>query len=155
MLDESVLHILEVSVRRLRDHILRNDRVLLEDVGLEELLGDRESLDILVGDEDELALLVRADVVVADHRVLLHEDTQLVLFLGEALAEQVVADAYSALLDEVHLRHLVLLVVDQLLVLVRVELPRSQAKGNVVEELVLFVRLVVEEEPEVVENVVE
>ena len=74
--------------------------------------------------------------------------------LVQRLLVGVEADTDSAVKDEVHLKHLFFLVIDDILVLFLAEMARLEAKGHIVKELTVLVLLRVEEETEVVEDVI-
>jgi len=76
-------------------------------------------------------------------------------FLLERLLVGVEADTDGTLSDEVHLEHLVLLVIDDVLFFVVAVLAWLEAEGDIVQELAVLVLLRIEEEAEVVEHVVE
>jgi len=56
--------------------------------------------------------------------------------------------------DEVHLKHLLLFVIDDILIFFVAEVARFEPEGDIVQELAILVLLRVEEEAEVVENIV-
>ena len=133
-----------VELKAVLLQLLVDGRVLGEDSAVHVGLGECEAADLLDGHVDELALLVVDDVVVADDLL-----ARLPLAEGELVAHAVRDEAEGdldlALEDEVHLRDLVLLVVDDLVLVGGLELARHEAKDEVVDELLLVLCLHVEE----------
>ena len=75
--------------------------------------------------------------------------------LVQRLLVRVITDANKSIEDEVHLQDFLLLVIDDVLLLFLAEVTRFESKRHIVEELAVLIRLRVEEEAEVVEDVVE
>ena len=74
--------------------------------------------------------------------------------LVQRLLVRVVTYAYKSIEDEVHLEDFLLLVIDDVLLLFLAEVARLESEGHIVEELAVLVRLRIEEEAEVVEDVI-
>ena len=66
-----------------------------------------------------------------------------------------IANTNCTIQDEVHLKDFLFLVIDDILVFFLAEVSGLKAKGNIIEELAIFVLLWIEEEAEVVEDVIE
>ena len=75
--------------------------------------------------------------------------------LVQRLLVRVITDANESIEDEVHLQDFLLLVIDDVLLLFLAEVTRFESKRHIVEELAVLIRLRVEEEAEVVEDVIE
>lgn len=95
-----------------------------------------------------------AQVVVADVRVLRQVGDQVESRFFKRLLVQVVPDPDRARDDEVHLKHLFFLVVDNVLVSLVAECPRLQPECDVVEKPGVFVLLRIVEGPEVIKHIV-
>jgi hypothetical protein len=91
--------------------LVSNMRILREYLFLEELLLERVGADLVNGHVDELRLLIEADIVIANERMLLEFDAKVVLLLlRETLSHKIVTNSDLAFKDEVHIRHLIFLV---------------------------------------------
>jgi RNase adaptor protein for sRNA GlmZ degradation len=104
---------------------------------------------------DKLRFSVIAKVEVSKERVLSKVVSDLIAFFLERLLVQMVSHANSSADNEVHLENFFFFIIDNVLVLLLTEVTGFQSKGNVVEELAIFILLRVEEETEVVEYVIE
>lgn len=143
-----------VAVARLVADVAVDQRVLREDFAHQELLGKGKRLYLDLSNVHKFGLRVVAQVVVAEERVAADLMRDLEWHLVQRLLVGVEADADSAVQDEVHLKHLFLLIIDDVLVLFLAEVARLEAKGHIVKELTVLVLLRVEEETEVVEDVI-
>ena len=143
-----------VAVARLVADVAVDQRVLGEHFAHQELLGKGERLNLDLGNVHELGLGVVAQVVVAEEGVAADLMRDLEWHLVKRLLIGVETDANSAVQDEVHLKHLLLLVVDDVLVLLLAEVARLEAESHIVKELAVLVLLRVEEEAEVVEDII-
>ena len=143
-----------VAVARLVADVAVDQRVLREDFAHQELLGKGKRLNLNLGNVHKLSLRVVAQVVVTEERVAADLMRDLEWHLVQRLLVGMETDADSAVQDEVHLKHLFLLIIDDILVLFLAEVARLEAKGHIVKELTVLVLLRVEEETEVVEDVI-
>jgi len=120
--------------------------VLGEDLLVEEAALECEARDWpRCCDVDEFALLVAADIVVANEGALVDEHAELQTALRQALLVGVIADPHHFLLDEVHLSDLFLFIVDEANILE----PEGH-ESHVIEEP----RLAVPVEEEAVEHII-
>jgi len=104
----------------------------------------------------EFGFQVVAQIVVPKELICLQIKGQLVLVsFDDRLLILVKADAYFTRHDEVHLQYLFLLIVYDTFFLVIRKVSGFQAEGYIMKELAVLVFLRVEEEPEVVEDVIE
>ena len=104
---------------------------------------------------DEFCLGVITEVVVSEEAVFSQLDCQVHPRCFAWLRVFDVPDLDGASQDEIHLKHFFILVVDHVFSVFLTETAGLQAKGDVVQELAVSILLCVEEEPELVENVVE
>jgi len=106
-------HVLVVFLSVILD-TLEGVRELGEDSTHQELLREGESFDVGVSDIQELRLEVLSEVEVSEVLVSLHHVSQLVILPVHLTARQVVGEADSHLthVDEVHLSHFFLFLVD-------------------------------------------
>ena len=171
LLVDRFLQVLHVPHVRVGLDLVRHLWILLEDILKQELLGEREALDWLHADVDEFAPKVIHDVVITDDELLgeLLDTSELILVNqvvtleprvpGALLRLEEVADLDEALEAEVHFRDLVLFVVDDLVfpIILGVEVSGQEAVGDIVQELLLPVRVLggLKEEFEVLEDVIE
>jgi len=66
-----------------------------------------------------------------------------------------ITDADCAWYDEVHLQYFFFFVENDIFVILIREIARHKSEGNIVEELAVLVFLGIEENPEIVENIIE
>lgn len=110
-------------------YLLEDFRVLGEDTVVQESLGQAEALAFFViCDVDELTLALVYDVVVTDKlgtsQLLANE----VLLIGDAVCYQTETDTDSSLVEEVHLRDLILLIIHNFVVIGRLKLSGHETK---------------------------
>lgn len=85
--------------------------IIREDLLLKELLWKRVGINFVDGHVDEFRLLVKANVVVANERMLFKLNAEMVrLVLGQPLSHQVVTNTNFTLQKEIHIRHFIFLV---------------------------------------------
>lgn len=84
--------------------------ILRKDNFQEVLLGECDTLNILLSHIDELRFLVAAHIVVTNIGVSFALDSQLVLLLRYTLSHQVVTDSNNSFLDEIHIGDFMLLI---------------------------------------------
>ena len=143
-----------VPKARLLANVVEDFRILRENHLHQELLREGECFDRSLSDVHELGLRVAHKVVVAKEARGIELVRDLERFLLERLLVGVEADADCTIRYEVHLKHLVFLVIDDIFVLIFAELTWLKAKGNIIEELAVLVFLRIEKESEVVKNVI-
>ena len=135
--------------------LYRNQWILREDVFEDELLGQCNTLDILLCHVDELGFLVAANIIITNIGVGFAFDSQLVLLLRYTLRHKVVADTHNSFLDEVHVGDFMLLIQNELVVIVVVKLLWPQSKADIIQKFRVHVFSRVEESSELVDYVIE
>lgn len=107
-------------------------RVLWEHLVHEELPLKRKCLNRGRRNVDKLSLSVADQVVVTEEAICVQMMSDLERLLLEGLLIGVEAYANSALCDEVHLKHLVFLIIDHIRIDIILELTRLEPKGHIV-----------------------
>lgn len=79
-------------------------------------------MDLFESHIDELSFLIETRVVVAEVLALIKLKSNLIALIGGVLSKQVVPYSDLPLHDEIHLRNVILLIVDHTFVLIREEL---------------------------------
>ena len=120
---------------------------------MDELLGESEAFDISQGCHvDELTLGVVDDVVVTDHLLtgLSQGDS---VRLGGASIGETESDSYGTLMNEIHLWHFILLVVDDPVFFCGLKSAWHESKSNVIQKSCLVISTCVEESLMLLEDV--
>lgn len=96
-----------------------------------------------------------ADVVITNVVILSYFNAETILLLRETLAEKIVPNTYTALLDKVHVRDFVFLVENEVHRFLFVEFLWSKSKADVIKELGVAGFIRVEEGTMLINDVVE
>lgn len=144
-----------IPQKGIRLHLGSDCRVLREYLILHELFSQRKGRHFLQNQVEELAFFVVYYVVVADKKVTMEFLCYFVLLSGDAIRDEAVPHSNAPLSYKIHLRHLILLIVDDLVLFSGIVLPWHQSKGHIIQKIGLFVLLRVKKRPEFLENIFE
>jgi hypothetical protein len=155
ILQQSLPDVFLVSIRAPLLNGGCNIRILREYLLQQELLGQRECLNLLDDHKDELRFLVKANVVITNERVGFHVDAKFILLLAQSLSHQIISDTNYSFLDKVHLAYLILFVKDQPFFFGCLVFTGPETKTDIIKKFGVFVFLSVEEKSESVEYIIE